>query len=332
MCGRHGCNSKSFAQKDGLEQHVSTCQRERVCYSCPDCDRQFVREDLMRRHYGNVHVWGRPSEEYSSYTQSSDIHSRPGSDSSGINKTKIKGAFAREHEQAIATENDISTTECAGGEDNFKVASRRSSLYIALPKRNVDGRRTQSSHDDQERSPSGTHTAEARSYSTRSSTSGADVPDSMDGSSDDFECNCASDIVAEKEQILDRLMVCVYDMFTSTGSAYNSYAGRGSHQPKSQAGGSSVKGSANQAGIKRKRSKGNGDDNLDDEENDGFRKRHKGQKDTSDPDPENHKLLACPYYKCNPRKVYPSKKCYGPGWDSVHRLKYSAENYIDYSD
>jgi uncharacterized C2H2 Zn-finger protein len=296
---------------------------ERAHHSCPSCDRHFTRRDSLRRHCRKVHALIKPFEEQLSYTEISDIHFRLGSGSSIVDQT---------------AEKDIPTVQCTGGKDEFEVISRESvrtdfkwlrpssdTSDIVMPEHNVYGRRVQASHTEQNRSPFSTHTAESRSYSTGSSTSGTDVLDSMDGSSDDCDLNCTDDIVAEKEQILDRLMVCVYDMFTSACSTYNSCAGSGSHQPKSQTGGSSVRGSADQEGKKRKRSKDSGDGNLEDEENDGFRKRRKGQKDTNDPDQENYKLLACPYYKCNPRKGYPSKKCYGPGWDSVHRLKYSAK-------
>jgi hypothetical protein len=152
--------------------------------------------------------------------------------------------------------------------------------------------------------------------------SGTDVLDSMDGFSEDSDFNCASDISAEKEQIIDRLMVCVYDMFASIGSpTHNSRAAHGSSQPASQTDGSPAKAS-DMASKKRKRRCESGDGNANEEENDGSRKRPKNQVGTDAPDQKNEKFLACPYYKCNPRKSYPSKRCYGPGWHNVARLKY----------
>ena len=34
--------------------------------------------------------------------------------------------------------------------------------------------------------------------------------------------------------------------------------------------------------------------------------------------------LACPYYKYNPRKYRHAKTCSGPGWQTVHRVKYAS--------
>jgi hypothetical protein len=222
----------------------------------------------------------------------------------------------------MATENDLKKCECAGSEYQIEVVrqesvqpdseSFRSTSGIATSEHNIGGRNRQSSHADQNCSP----------YSTGSPTSGTDNLDSVDGSSDDCCFDCESDIYVEKEMIVDRLMLCVHDMFTSPGSsAHNSCAGSGSHQAQKQASEPSVN-SFDEAGKKRKESKESGDNNPD-EENDGSRKRQKVQKDTKEAGRKNDKMLACPYYKNNPRKNYPSKPCSERGWSSVNRIKYS---------
>jgi hypothetical protein len=114
----------------------------------------------------------------------------------------------------------------------------------------------------------------------------------------------------------------VYDMFASIGSpTHTSRAAHGTSQPASQTDGSPAKAS-DMASKKRKRRCESGDGNANEEENDGSRKRPKDQVGTDAPDQKNERFLACPYYKCNPRKSYPSKRCYGPGWHNVARLKY----------
>jgi hypothetical protein len=145
-------------------------------------------------------------------------------------------------------------------------------------------------------------------------------------SSDACDLDFASNVKAQKLQLVDRLMLCVHDMFTSTGSlAHNSCAGSESHQAKKQTGGSSMKNS-DQAGNKRKGSKESGDNSPDDDENDRSSKHQKRQEDTNDLGQKEGKMLACPYYKCDPQRRYPSNKCPGPGWKTVHRLKYSVLN------
>jgi hypothetical protein len=236
-----------------------------------------------------------------------------------------------------ATNKDTPASERAGDEPGVEVVRRdsvrkdpeslRSASNIATSEQNVGGRRRQSSHDDQVCLPFVTHTIKSRNYSTRSSSSGTDVLGSLDGLSDDSNSNYASDIAVEKEQILDRLMLCVHDMFASAGSsAHNTCAGSESHRSKKQTGGLSAN-SSDQVGKKRTGSKESGDSNSNEEGNDGSRKRRKEQEETNNTDQKKDKMLACPYYKRNPFREFPSNRCSGPGWNSVHRLKYRCPDH-----
>ncbi|KAI1168109.1 hypothetical protein F5B18DRAFT_348664 [Nemania serpens] len=40
------------------------------------------------------------------------------------------------------------------------------------------------------------------------------------------------------------------------------------------------------------------------------------------------RLFACPYYKHNPTKLTYQRVCCGPGWNSIHRVKYDVPCYL----
>jgi hypothetical protein len=203
--------------------------------------------------------------------------------------------------------------------------SPQSSPGAATTAQNGHIRHTQPNTTDQISPSPDTHSAESGNHSTGSFDSGTDVLDSVDAFSDDSDFNCASDISAEKERILDRLMVCVYDMFAMIGSTtHTSRGAHESHQSNNQTVDTFAK--SPELTSKKRKERCDRDNNPNEEENDGSRKRLKGREDINAPGQKNERMLACPYFKCNPRKSYPSKKCYGPGWDSVHRIKYVTVN------
>ena len=77
-------------------------------------------------------------------------------------------------------------------------------------------------------------------------------------------------------------------------------------------------------GLKRRREEppGGNDDDPDEEHRRG--KRPKRQGDAKEIALSTRKL-ACPYYKREPSKYQNWRSCPGPGWDTVHRLKYDLE-------
>jgi hypothetical protein len=142
-----------------------------------------------------------------------------------------------------------------------------------------------------------------------------------DGSSDDHDIDCAESIMAHKEHVLNKLMLCVYEMFTSTGSfTAHGNESTGSSISIEHTNDSSTK--ASRDGI-RKRSRDDKSEHSDqDGEKEESRKRQKLSKGVRSPGCKTVKKLACPYYKRNPYKPLSSGVCCGPGWDSVHRIKY----------
>jgi hypothetical protein len=151
----------------------------------------------------------------------------------------------------------------------------------------------------------------------------------MDGSSEDCDVDCVEDIEAQKQHVLNRLMVCVYEMFASADSStrYGGSKSTGSPIPPKQNSASSVRVSK-EAGTNRrqdKRKKDSDHDDDDDDDGDGEndkskRCRRRDRYGTSDQ--KTKKKLACPYYKRSPHRSYSSGACYGPGWDTVSRIKY----------
>jgi hypothetical protein len=159
-------------------------------------------------------------------------------------------------------------------------------------------------------------------YSIVSDGSGSDDFDGISEDSEESNVSCAPDVDAQKRYLIDRLMVCVYDMFASTSSSTGQRtASTGSPIPPNQTCDSSMS-VPKYFGKKRSRDKKSENDDLDnDEDDDCPRKRQNISKDSQKPGQEADKRLACPYYKHSPPMCASSGACHGPGWDSVHRLK-----------
>lgn len=159
----------------------------------------------------------------------------------------------------------------------------------------------------------GNATASAILEEISSLTTSDEVSSEEDNEDGDF-------IEAEKEAVLDRLMLRVYDMFSSTG-----YTTCGENQ-------STASSSTNRSGtveVKNCRQSTNhsatrrrGKDENEDEHDDRPGKRRNLQARSKDPEQKPQTMLACPYFKHEPHKRHPSGACCGPGWDSVHRIKY----------
>lgn len=139
--------------------------------------------------------------------------------------------------------------------------------------------------------------------------------------SDDDYCVCEDDSRTQKEQALDRLMVCVYDMFAP--AAFTTHYGDGDARPSSsnkRRSGVSQR-SSQQASKKRKPNEKDNASENDDEEKDESGKRRQGTKERDTIKPKTGKRFACPYFK-HDRSARASRACSGPGWDTVHRIKY----------
>jgi hypothetical protein len=142
--------------------------------------------------------------------------------------------------------------------------------------------------------------------------------------SDDMSVNDVEGSIPRKDDIVDRVMLKFYDIFTP--AEYNSRTEHpSSASPKSsECNETTKKGSLNVSGSKRAQpdSQRNGDDANNDDQDDGH-SRKRPCKSMSDRlgDPETRRLLACPYFKHNPKKYQTWRTCIGPGWDSVSRLK-----------
>jgi hypothetical protein len=145
--------------------------------------------------------------------------------------------------------------------------------------------------------------------------------DAIDVSSDECDVDCVRDIEAQKEHVLDRLMVCVYEMFTSAGSfmQYGHTSTNSQSPPKQSSESSGVY--YKDPGGKRGTNKGSKGRDDEDDENGQSGKRRRTRNELGRSRQRMEKSLACPYYKRNPRKHHSSRACCGPGWDTVHRIK-----------
>jgi hypothetical protein len=132
---------------------------------------------------------------------------------------------------------------------------------------------------------------------------------------------CIDHLHAQKEEILTRLMVLFYEVFASTG--FTSHIG--GSRPSPPNGSRQVVSTSGRNGKSngRKRKTVDRDDDNQGEEDEGNPEKRRQLLVT--PTPKNSgsgKRLACPYYKHNPHAQLPSRACSGPGWPSVHRLKF----------
>jgi hypothetical protein len=154
--------------------------------------------------------------------------------------------------------------------------------------------------------------------STGLCSSDSDHLDMTDESSDSHGSDTLDDIELEKEQIIDRLMVCVYDIFASASPITHVTPGytESSRSPNRQS-----TQAFERTGKKRKRREERDDNDDDRDEDDDIRKRSKGSGDLNKPGQGLELLFACPYYKRDPHKRHSSGACCGPGWNSIHRIK-----------
>ena len=158
-------------------------------------------------------------------------------------------------------------------------------------------------------------------YSAESGSSETDSLDTMNVSPEEHDIHYTSDIKCRKEQIIDRLMVCVHGMFTSSGSGTpHEHACNSSSDSHTQSGPSSLE--HPKRSEKKRKAGERGEDSDHHSDGDRSRKRQKLQQRSDGPKQESSKKLACPYFKHDPRKRHTSGACCGPGWDTVHRIKY----------
>jgi hypothetical protein len=166
-------------------------------------------------------------------------------------------------------------------------------------------------------------TASSGTHSRTSSQSNAETPESMLVSLNDSDMDIVRDIDTRKEQILDRLMLCVYDIFSTSG--YSTRNGDASSTSASLHRQPSELSRQSSGPSKRKRNpdKIKNDDAGDSgDEADKPRKRRRMLDEPNSQEQDEKNRLACPYFKRTPHQHYASRACHGPGWHTVHWLKY----------
>jgi hypothetical protein len=150
--------------------------------------------------------------------------------------------------------------------------------------------------------------------------------ESIDGSS----MSCLNDIGAQKEEILNRLMLHFYELFAGTTFAQctsnNSSSPTSSSKQSVQPPGNT----ARSTGRKRKSKESSEGDGREDEDRDKPSKRPRGLGDADREESLLERRLACPYYKKHRGRFQPSRACAGPGWLTVHRLKYGSLTILRY--
>jgi hypothetical protein len=175
------------------------------------------------------------------------------------------------------------------------------------------------------------------------SASRSDVSDTVESadSSDDSYASSPPDMSIRKVQLVNRLMGYFFSLFSTCcrSPRITTLGYSNTDQERQNMGQSSLSSEKNlssrasQPSNKRKaEDKLEGDDTSEDGNGNGPPKKTK-----SDNPPESNisAKFACPYFKRNPRKYQSMRSCTGPGFDTVHRLKYvlipgmSSSNLID---
>ncbi|KAF2848098.1 hypothetical protein T440DRAFT_176910 [Plenodomus tracheiphilus IPT5] len=123
-----------------------------------------------------------------------------------------------------------------------------------------------------------------------------------------------------KEELVDSLMVRVYDIFAASGHSVRNDGSTSSSRTPTQGDETS---SLNKQDVHiSKRSLDNFNDN---ESNNGGDERPYKRQKRQDIDEgtiaKNVRRFACPYFKQNPRRSRSSRACEGPGWHTISRLK-----------
>jgi hypothetical protein len=163
---------------------------------------------------------------------------------------------------------------------------------------------------------------EERRTSIKSCTT--DDAETIDGSSDSCEMTWSTDVEVQKEHILDHLMVAVYEMFSSPPSDATGFTSTSSSDASRQTGESSTSKPGKRV-QSRRRTLTDRDNEHSDNENSHSKKRRNTQDEPETPRLlKSTRKLACPYYKRDARRQHHSGACCGPGWDSVHRIKYAS--------
>lgn len=153
-----------------------------------------------------------------------------------------------------------------------------------------------------------------------------EVEESISGDSDHSTDTC---LRSEKIAAIDRIVEW-FDSWLSSRLARLVQQGSNTSQEKTghrQAPSTSITHSSRKSKHKRDRvreKKGQYGNDSGDESEDNVRRESKLAKvDTP------HKL-ACPFFKRNPQRYRNARNCVGPGWDSVHRVKYINSSYHDF--
>jgi hypothetical protein len=154
--------------------------------------------------------------------------------------------------------------------------------------------------------------------------------DLSEGSVDESSMSCLNDIGAQKEEILDRLMLHFYELFA--GTTFAQYSGNNSSSPavSSKQSAQPPGKAAKSSGRKRKSNERSEGDERGDEDEDKPSKRSRSLGDADRDESSSARRLACPYYKKHHGRFQPSRACAGPGWLTVHRLKYGLLDIFSY--
>jgi hypothetical protein len=147
--------------------------------------------------------------------------------------------------------------------------------------------------------------------------------DMTDGCSYAGDADVETDLEADREHVLNHLMVCVHNMFSEAASSNGFANANTSSLPSFRQTGESSSSGSNTTGRKRGRDDTKGERNSDEDENE----KSKHPRTIRDEEEVGileklRRKLACPYYKQDLQKHHSSGACCGPEWKSVHRIKY----------
>jgi hypothetical protein len=147
---------------------------------------------------------------------------------------------------------------------------------------------------------------------------------SAQSSSDDSSVDCMDDVTIHKQLMVDRLMVCFYDMFafteftTCNGDATSSSNGSPEERAKSADWGA-------RKGKKRKSDERQDKEQPNSEDDNDVGKRRRTKDRFAMQDLKAEKRFACPYFKRDPQRHQSSRACSGHWWPDVHRIKYDLQ-------
>jgi hypothetical protein len=125
----------------------------------------------------------------------------------------------------------------------------------------------------------------------------------------------------QKELLLDRLMLHVYQIFD--GDKVSGHHQRGSSNfPKGTTAGSSAQSTDTRGTTKRRRLVDEDEDENEDVDEDHRKKPRKTKGSNTRPCKDGQKLFACPFFKHDPLRYCTARNCAGPtGWETIARLK-----------